>query len=392
MADLDKRRPRACIRRMPGASIASPADQRVTFVELFFDLVFVFAVTQVVQVFHHHPGWEGLVQAILVFWLVWWAWTQFTWALNAADTTHPVVELAILLAAGIAFFMAVALPGAFQDRAFWFAIPYVAGRALGLVLYGWVAYASDAQQHAAVRTFTIASLAGLLAVLVGAGIDGPGRYAAWGIAILLDVIAAAIGGRQEGWGLHPEHFAERHGLFVIIALGESLIVAASGVSAAQWTGSLLAAGVLAVAVTCALWWTYFTRAKPELDHALESVQGSAQSTMARDVFSLTHFPLLCGVIAIAAAVEEVLAHPGEPLPLLWRVTLAAGLTLFLGSTGIAVWRARGRVLRPRIVLTLATAAVVVLGPDGRITVLLIGLSGVVLIAVAEERSPRVTTQ
>jgi low temperature requirement protein LtrA len=369
---------------MPRASIASPADQRVTFVELFFDLVFVFAVTQVVQVFHHHPGWEGLVQAILVFWLVWWAWTQFTWALNAADTTHPVVELATLLAAGIAFFMAVALPGAFQDRARWFAIPYVTGRALGLVLYGWVAYASDARQHAAVRTFTIASLAGLLAVLVGAGLDGPGRYAAWGIAILLDVIAAAIGARQEGWGLHPEHFAERHGLFVIIALGESLIVAASGISAAQWTGSLLAAGVLAVAVTCALWWSYFPRVKPELDRALESVDGPAQSTMARDVFSLTHFPLLCGVIAIAAAVEEVLAHPGEPLPLLWRVTLAAGLTLFLGATGAAVWRAHGRVLMPRLVLTVATAAVVVLGPDGRIATLLVALAGVVVIAVAEE--------
>ena len=153
---------------------------------------------------------------------------------------------------------------------------------------------------------------------------------------------------------------------------------------------MLATGVLAVAVTCALWWTYFTRVKPELDHALESVEGSARSTMARDVFSLTHFPLLCGVIAIAAAVEEVLAHPSEPLPLLWRVTLAAGLTLFLGSTGVAVWRARARVLIPRLVLTLATAAIVVLGPDGRIAVLLMALMGVVLIAVAEEWSPTAT--
>jgi low temperature requirement protein LtrA len=179
-------------------------------------------------------------------------------------------------------------------------------------------------------------------------------------------------------------------LFVIIALGESLIVAASGVSAAQWTGPLLATGVLAVAVTCGLWWTYFTRVKPELDLALESVEGSAQSTMARDVFSLTHFPLLCGVIAIAAAVEEVLAHPGEPLPLLWRVTLAAGLMLFLGATGVAVWRARGRVLLPRVGLTLATVALLVFGPDGRIATLVISLSGVVLIAAAEERSPRAT--
>ena len=124
-------------------SIVSPEDQRVTFVELFFDLVFVFSVTQVVGLLHHHLDWTGVGQTILVFWLVWWGWTQFTWALNAADTTHPSVELATLVATAVAFFMAAGIPNAFSGGALWFAIPYVLVRVIGLGLYVRVSWASS---------------------------------------------------------------------------------------------------------------------------------------------------------------------------------------------------------------------------------------------------------
>jgi len=373
---------------MPAArSLVSPDDQRVTFVELFFDLVFVFAVTQVVQVFHHHPGWGGVGQAVLVFWLVWWAWTQFTWALNAADTTHHLVELVTLAATAIAFFMAASLPGAFQDRGLWFAIPYVAVRGLGLLLYGEVAYAADPRQHAAVRTFTLASLAGLAAVLAGAAIGGAWQYACWGGAILLDVVAALIGGRQEGWNLHPDHFVERHALFVIIALGESLIVAAGGVTAGDWTLRLLGVAVLSVGVTCALWWTYFSRWRARLEHALASHAGSAQSSMARDVFSLTHFPMLCGIIGWAAAVEEALAHPAAPLPLPWRLALAGGLALFLGSMVAAIRRAEGRWLHTRAIVTAGTAGLLIATPGPAAASLGIALAGAAAIAALEHQLP-----
>jgi low temperature requirement protein LtrA len=369
----------------------SPDDQRVTFVELFFDLVFVFAVTQVVQVFHHQPGWAGVGQAVLVFWLVWWAWTQFTWALNAADTTHHRVELGTLVATAIAFFMAAALPGAFQDRALWFAIPYVAVRGLGLVLYGEVAYAADPRQHAAVKSFTLASLAGLAAVLAGAAIGGAWQYVCWGGAILLDVVAALIGGRQEGWNLHPEHFVERHALFVIIALGESLIVAAGGVTAGDWTLRLLGVAVLSVAVTCGLWWSYFTRCRARLEHALASRRGAPQSSMARDVFSLTHFPMLCGIIGWAAVVEEAMANPAVPLRLLWRLALAAGLALFLGSMVAALRRAEGRWLHARAIVTASMAALLIATPGPPALTLGLALAGVVAIAALEQRLPHAPT-
>jgi low temperature requirement protein LtrA len=364
-------------------ALVSPDDQRVTFVELFFDLVFVFAVTQVVRIYHHHPGWAGAGQALLVFWLVWWSWTQFTWALNAADTTHHLVELATLTATAVAFFMAVAVPAAFADRALWFAVPYVTGRVFGLVLYGEVAYAADPGQHRAVRVFTVMSVFGLAAVLAGAIQGGGWQYGWWSAAIVLDVIAAQVGASREGWNLHAEHFAERHGLFVIIALGESLIVAATGVSDAAWSPSRLVVAVLSVALTGGLWWTYFPRAKPRLDAALHNAAGRARSMLGRDVFSLIHFPLVCGIVLCAATIEEALAHPGDPLGRVWRVTLGAGLLLYLGSMVAATLRATSIWLAARAVLSVLTAVVVALVPGPVTATLSLALGGIVAIAVVE---------
>ena len=120
---------------MATRTVASPHDQSATFVELFFDLVFVFGITQVVGLLHHHLTWAGAGQAILVFWLVWWAWSQFTWALNAADREHPWIELSTLVATAVAFFMAVAVPEAFRGGALWFAVPYIVVRVIGLSIY-----------------------------------------------------------------------------------------------------------------------------------------------------------------------------------------------------------------------------------------------------------------
>ena len=366
--------------------ITSPEDQKVTFVELFFDLVFVFSVTQVVDLLHGGFDWLHAGQAVLIFWIVWWAWTQYTWALNAADTTHTLVELAVLVATALAFFMAIAVPEAFREGALRFAVPYVLMRGFGLVLYGWVA-GQNPSQHAAVRTFSLVSLSGLAAVLLGAVLGGAAQYWLWGLAILLDVVAAGVGGQLEGWDLHPEHFAERHGLIVIIALGESLIVAAAGASSGLWRGELVAVAVLAVAVTCALWWSYFTRAKPALDQALESRSGSAQSSMGRDVFSLLHFPILGGIVAYAAVVEEMMIHPDEPPSFMIRLTLAIGVVFFLGGTAVAVWRATGRILIWRLALSAATAAAILLLTGSHaLLILSVLFVGVAAAAFVEQRS------
>jgi low temperature requirement protein LtrA len=343
-------------------SLASPSDQRVTFVELFFDLVFVFCVTQVVSLLHEGVTWRSIGEAVLVFWMVWWGWTQFTWALNAADTTNPRVEVATLVATAVAFFLAVGIPSAFHGHPLWFAGTYVTVRAMGLLVYDWVA-SGNAAQRAAVRHFSIVSLGGLVAVLIGGFSGGSAQYIWWAIAIGLDVFAAAMSARMGSWNLHAEHFSERHGLIVIIALGESLIVAALGLTDGEWPADQLITAILAVAIAGAMWWSYFVRNKIELDEALEAAEGSRRSTMARDAYSIIHFPMVLGIIAFAAAIEHALGHPSDPLGTAHRALLAASILLFAGGTGLALWRAGRSVRVARRVLPVATAALVFALPE-----------------------------
>jgi low temperature requirement protein LtrA len=372
---------------MTSDTIVDPEGQNVTFVELFFDLVFVYAVTQVVSLLHSGLAWVALGRAVLVFWLVWWAWTQFTWALNAADTTHSLIELGTLVATAIAFLMAVAIPDAFGDRAEWFAIAYVLVRTIGLVIYAWVASANPSQRTA-VGTFGLISVAGLMTALLGGALGGTAQIALWDLTILLDVIAAVIGGRMEGWDLHPDHFAERHSLFVIIALGETLIVAAGEVTGVEWSYALLAVGGLAVALTCGLWWSYFVRARPLLDDALRRSQGRELAMMSRDVGSLLHFVMLCGLVACAVTIEGAVAHPVEPLPFEVRAALAAGLVLFVGGMAAALWRAARRLPVTRLLLMILTGAVVIVaGSVPSWASLGIAFAGVALAVALEEWEP-----
>jgi len=360
--------------------IVSPDEQRVTFVELFFDLVFVFCVTQVAGLLHGHFDVPTAGSALLVFWLIWWAWTQFAWALNAANTDHPRVQIVTLLATAIAFFMAVGIPRALGDGALWFAVPYAGVRVVGLLLYYWVAW-TDPLQRQAVRVFGLLSSTGLVAVLAGAVFGGSAQYWCWGIAIVLDLMAAGVGGRLEGWNLHPEHFVERHGLIVIIALGETLIVAAVGLAGAPRTPAAVATGVLAVAVTCGLWWTYFSRARLTFEHALGARTGNARSGLARDLFSVLHFPMLCGVVVMAAVTEGALSHPEQALELSQRIALGAGAVLFVCGTAFAMWRATGTSPRWRVVLAPgAAAAVVAIGavPWMAMALLVVMLVGVIM--------------
>jgi low temperature requirement protein LtrA len=363
-------------------SFAGPTNQTVTFIELFFDLVFVFAVTQIASLLHEDVSAGNAAQAVLVFWLVWWAWAQFTWALNAADTTNPVVEIGTMLAAGSAIAMAVALPEAFEDRGLWFALAYVAVRTLGLLLYAAAASTKPAQRGAVLR-FSVASLGGMSFVIAGGAIGGDALYWFWGLAILLDVLAAAVGGRLEGWDLNTAHFVERHGLFVIIALGETVIVTAGGLTGVDWTATLAVTALLLLGLIFGFWWSYFATAKPGLETALEQQTGSSHSKMARDVFSLLHFPMLCGVIAFAVVSEEALAHPEDPFGIEVRLTLSASLVLFFGSISVAMLRATGGLLVIRIVASVIAAVVILaLGsvePQVSLAIALVGVGTLITV-------------
>jgi low temperature requirement protein LtrA len=365
-------------------TVLANRDQPVSFAELFFDLVFVFAITQVVHLIHGSFDLVHIARAVLVFWMVWWAWTQYSWALNAGNTLHRGLQLMILIATAIAFFMAVSVPEAFGDHAMWFAGAYVLVRSIGLAVYFWVTWTDESMQQA-VKVFAGLSITGLIAALIGGIVDGPMQYALWTLTIALDVMAANLAGRSGSWNLHPRHFSERHGLFVIIALGETLIIAASAVTEDYDKPFLLTVTLLAIGITCALWWIYFFRAKERLEHNLAVRTGAERSKLARDAYSLLHFPLLCGLIIYSYALSEAMLHPGEIMTEAARLALAVGIFVF--SIGIAIthFRATGEFLKGRLlVTTVICSATYFAGGLPTYWTMAIALAGLIFLCVWEE--------
>ncbi len=288
--------------------------------------------------------------------------------------------------------MAVGVPQAFSNRALWFAIPYVLVKLIGNVLLYLVALENPAFR-AGIRTWLGLSSGGLVAVLIGAFVGGTAQYWLWGLAIILDVYAGSASGSGEDYAgrVQPAHFAERHGLFVIIALGETLILAAGGVSDTLWSSELLLVAILAVAVTGALWWSYFHRAMPALEHALTSSDDAKQSRIAVESYSFIHFLMLAGVIAYAAAIELAIAHPTEPLPMAETVAFALGLILFVAGMAAALWRATGTLPLPLVVLSIVTGIAIVVAIGGNpILTLGIALAGIIAIGVLEQRTTSLT--
>ncbi|MSP93530.1 MAG: hypothetical protein EXR79_17350, partial [Myxococcales bacterium] len=207
--------------------------------------------------------------------------------------------------------------------------------------------------------FAAASMLGLGVVTIGTLMEPPQRVWWWSAAIVFDLAAGYIGGKAQGWDVRVKHFVERHALIVIIALGESLIVAASAVGGGDRSSSLILAGTLALLLTCLLWWTYFSWVREHLEHHLAHVSGAHRTQVGRDAFSFLHFPLVCGIIGIAVAFEKILGHADDPVTLPVAAALGGGTLLYLGATAAAVWRTSGRVLLPRIAVSVAAAVALV---------------------------------
>ncbi|MDX1659939.1 MAG: low temperature requirement protein A [Nitriliruptorales bacterium] len=334
-------------------------EQGVTFVELFFDLVFVYAVTQLTSSVLHDLTWPGVGHAALLFWLVWWAWTQFTWTLNLADTEHALIRLPVLAATAAAFFLAQAVPDAFGDAGLWFASSYVTVRLLGLGLQEWIGRVGE-RPSAALDRWVGLSLVGLLLVLTGGIVEGDLRVWLWGGALAADLVAATLAGESE-WEIVPGHFAERHGLIVIIALGESLIAAGVATADVERGGLFALTATGAVLATCALWWTYFGTLHERLAEALSET--AHRGSFARDVYSFWHAIVVFGVIGIAVGFEEAIAHPADPLPAAAGWSLAVGAVLFVGGATGAARRAGIRdVLAPRAGFMFLALLLGLLGP------------------------------
>ena len=302
-------------------------EERVTALELFFDLIFVFALTQVTGRISASPTWEGLAQGVLVLGMLWWAWAAYAWLTNTLDPEDGTVRLAMFGAMGAMFIASLAVPHVFEDDALLFAFAYALVRLAHLGLYV-LAGRGDRDLLGAIGRLAVGSSAGITLLFVAAAFDGTLQLALWAVALVADLLGAYIRGGR-GWTLSAGHFAERHALVVIIALGESIVALGVGAEQAELDLGVLAAALLGLAVAATLWWAYFDVVAIVAERKLKETTGKAQLTMARDSYSYLHLPMVAGIVLFAVGVKKTLAHVGDPLELVPAVALSGGVALYL---------------------------------------------------------------
>jgi low temperature requirement protein LtrA len=334
----------------------SQPEKRVTWAELFFDLVFVFAVTQVSALLHHDHSWAGTGHALVVFVPVYWAWVGMSIHANTHDVDRPLDRLGIFTVGLGSLFMGLALPGAYGDRGVFFGATYWV---LRTVLAALVLRSARSTGRVAATPFGVSVLITGPLLLIGGLLPGQARLVVWACAAVIDLATPALFRRRlTHLRFDASHLPERFGLFVLIALGES-IVAIGGPAASS--EHLDATVVLAVAeafvLACGLWWVYFHFASDAVRHALATA--SIQVDILRRVLSYGHLAFISAIIAVAVGLAEVVTHPTTRLNAGVAALLFGGCALYLATFGYTRWQMFRLWSKTRLA---AAAAVLVLLP------------------------------
>jgi low temperature requirement protein LtrA len=331
--------------------------ETVTPLELFFDLVLVLALTQCTALMADDPSWAGLARALLILGVLWWSWVGYSWLTSVVDPEEGVVRLAMFGAMAALLVCALCVPGAFGDDALTFAVAYGAVR-VGQVLLFLVASRDDPTLRSAVLAGLVGSTAMGVVLLVAASFtDGVLQGGLWVLALSLDMAGPLFFG-AEGWKLVPAHFAERHGLIIIIALGESIVAIGAGASSEVDIGVVVAAA-LGTAVAAALWWLYFDVVALVAERRLSNAEvGREQNTIARDSFSFLHLPMIAGIVLGALGLKKTLEHVEDPLKTIPAVALMGGNALYLVTHVAFRWRNVHRFSTQRLVCALFLLAMI----------------------------------
>jgi low temperature requirement protein LtrA len=338
------------------------SEHQVTPLELFFDLTFVFAFTQVTSLLVDDPTWGGVLRGMLVLAALWWAWSVYAWLTSATDVDEGAVRLVMLAAMGGMFGVALAVPGAFGDDAVLFGVAYLLVRLLHLVLSATVVR-DDPDRRGALLRFAPTAIVGPLLLLLAAFLEGDWRIAVWLVALAIDYLGPVVIGVGRGWRVASEHFAERHGLIILIALGESIISIGVGAGLELDAGVLLAAA-LGVVVVSALWWLYFDVAAIFARRRLVQARGLELHRLALHAYSYLHLPMVAGIVLFALGLETTLHHLDEALDTVPALALCGGVALYLLAEIVFLFRTIGRVFRRRtvgavVLLTLIPAALAI---------------------------------
>lgn len=327
--------------------------QQVTPLELFFDLVFVFAITQVTGFLADNSTWLGLLRGLMLLGALWWAWAAFAWLTNTLNPEEGAVRLAVFGSIGAMLIVSLATPNAFGAEGVVFGIAYFIVRALHLVLYA-IASRDDPELLRAVIRIVPSATLGPALLLVAGFLAGVPQLALWAVALAVDYLGALIG-RGQGWRVSPEHFVERHGLVVIIALGESIVAIGVGAAGLPLDAGRIVAALLGMAVIAALWWSYFDWLIYVTLARLAEATGVERATLARDLYSYLHMPMVAGVVLFALGLKTTLADVESPLPTIPALGLCGGLALYFLAHVAARLRLGGGLGRGRPIATVVLA-------------------------------------
>ena len=314
--------------RAPRLAAVFRQSERVTPLELFFDLVFVLAITQCTALMADDPTWEGLARGLLVLGVLWWSWVGYAWLTSVLDPEEGGVRFAMFAAMAALLVAALCVPGAFGDDALLFACAYGIVRAAQLALFV-IASRDDPALRQSVLGLAGGSAIGVGLLVVASGLDGWPQGLVWVLALALDMAEPFFFG-AEGWSLeHPSHFAERHGLILIIALGESIVAIGVG-AGVEVDAGVVAAAALGIAVAAALWWLYFDVVALLAERQLAQLPpGRERNERARDTYSYLHFPMVAGIVLGALGLKKTLGDVGEELDTVIAFAMLGGPALYL---------------------------------------------------------------
>ena len=308
---------------------AQPAEreQRVTPLELLFDLVFVFGFTQVTTVLSDAPTWAGLGHGLLILAALWWVWAAYAWLTNTVDPEVGAVWGAILVAMAAMFVAALAVPDAFGRHGVVFGVAFLIVNMMQLALYA-LGTRGDRELLAAILRIAPLALTGAALILAAGFVHGSLRPILWLAALAVGLFGPLFAG-SSGWRVQPAHFVERHGLIVIIAIGESLVAIGIGARHTGLGAGVIVAAVLGLLVVMSFWLAYFDFFPIRGAQLLADRRGTERAALARDVYTYLHLPMVVGIVLFAFAMKATLAHVGDKLDTIPALGLCGGPALYL---------------------------------------------------------------
>jgi low temperature requirement protein LtrA len=362
---------------------ASKAEQRVTPLELFFDLVFVLSFTQVTALIADDPTWQGLGEGMLILTAVWWAWAAYGWLTNAIDADQNANRLAMFVAMGAMLVVSLSIPEAFGDRGLLFGCAYFVVRAMQVYLYVRnTRREGDEDNLGAFLKLAPGLLMGAALLIVAGALDGGARTSLWIIALLIDLSTPLLFGTAE-FNIKPGHFAERHGLIVIIALGESIVAIGAGTGFQLETGEVIVA-MLAIAAVASLWWAYFDVVAIVAERRLTEAPRGEQGPLARDSYSYIHFPMIAGIVLLAVGLKKTELAVDDPLKTVPAVALCGGVALYLLAHIAFRYRNVGTFNAHRAVATVAVLALIPLALEVDALYAVAAVTAVLVVLIAYE--------